>query len=87
MKIYDEGGTTLKWFENYLTNRKQYIQISNIKNTDLKNVLCGVSQGSILGPFLFLIYLNDPIMFVDDTNLFYAEENIKTLFDTVDIEL
>ena len=87
MKIYDEGGTTLKWFENYLPNRKQYIQISNIKNTDLKNVLCGVSQGSILGPFLFLIYLNDPIMFVDDTNLFYAEENIKTLFDTVDIEL
>ena len=87
MKIYDEGGTTLKWFENYLPNRKQYIQISNIKNTDLKNVLCGVSQGSILGPFLFLIYVNDPIMFADDTNLFYAEENIKTLFDTVDIEL
>ena len=87
MKIYDVGGTTLKWFENYLINRKQYIQISNIKNTDLKDVLCEVSQGSILGRFLFLIYVNDPIMFADDNNLFYAEENIKTLFYTVDIEL
>ena len=53
-------------------------------------------QGSILGPLLFLIHLNDlqyasnlldPIMFGGDTNLFYAEENIKTLFDTVNIEL
>ena len=96
MEIYGIGGTTLKWFENYLTNRKQYIQISNIKKTDLKDVVCGVPQGSILGPLLFLIYVNglqyasnllDPIMFADDTNLFYAEENIKTLFDTVKIEL
>ena len=76
MEIYGIGGTTLKWFENYLTNRKQYIQISNIKKTDLKDVVCGVPQGSILGPLLFLIYVNDlqyasnlldPIMFADDT--------------------
>ena len=96
MEIYGIGGTTLKWFENYLTNRKQYIQISNIKKTDLKDVVCGVPQGSILGPLLFLIYVNDlqyasnlldPIMFADDTNLFYTEENIKTLFDIVNIEL
>ena len=96
MEIYGIGGTTLKWFENYLTNRKQYIQISNIKKTDLKDVVCGVPQGSILGPLLFLIYVNDlqyasnlldPIMFADDTNLFYTEENIKTLLDIVNIEL
>ena len=94
--MYCSFHTILKWFEKYLTNRKQYIQISNIKNTDLKDVVCGVPQGSILGPLLFLIYVNDlqyasnlldPIMFADDTNLFYAEENIKTLFDTVNIEL
>ena len=91
MEIYGIGGTTLKWFENYLTNRKQYIQISNIKKTDLKDVVCGVPQGSILGPLLFLIYVNDlqyasnlldPIMFADD-----AEEKIKTFFDIVNIEL
>ena len=88
MEIYGIGGITLKWFENYLTNRKQYIQISNIKNTDLKDVVCGVPQGSVFGPLLFLTYIKDlqyasnlldPIMFADDTNLFYAEENIKTL--------
>ena len=59
MEIYGTGGTTLKWFENYLTNRKQYIQISNIKNIGLKDVVCGVPQGSILGPILFLIYVMD----------------------------
>ena len=62
MEIYGIGGTILKWFENYLTSRKQqYIQISNIKNTDLKD--------------FFLIYVNDlqyasnlldPIMLADD---------------------
>ena len=96
MEIYGVGGITLKWFENYLTNRKQYIPISNIKNTDLKDVVYRVPQRSILSPLLFLIYiidlqyasnLLDPIMFADDTNLFYTEENIKTLFDIVNIEL
>ena len=44
MKIYGICGITLKSFENYLTKRKQYIQISNIKNTDLKYVVCGVPR-------------------------------------------
>ena len=48
MKIYEMGGITLKWFENYSINRNEYIQIRNIKNTDLKDAVCRVSQGSKL---------------------------------------
>ena len=55
------------------------------------DIKCGVPQGSILGPLLFFLYVNDlkyaskildPIMFADDTNLFYSHVCIKTLFET-----
>ena len=80
----------------YLFNRKQYISYNVNSKSSLLNIVCGVPQGSILGPLLFLPYINDlpqasklldPIMFADDTNLFFSGKDIHSLFDTVNNEL
>ena len=96
MKLYGITDKNLAWFESYLSNRKQYIEICENSKTDLKYVTCGVPQGSIIGPLLFLVYVNylpnasrllDPIMFADDTNLFCNHKDIKRLFTVVNNEL
>ena len=79
-KNYDiKGYRILKWFKSYISNRQQYISYNNNKHSNILKIKCGVPQGSILGPLLFLLYINDmqnasrifqPIMFADDTNLF-----------------
>jgi hypothetical protein len=64
------------WFQNYLSGRKQFVTI-NGQNSSLKEVLLGVPQGSILGPILFLLYINDlslcshlkDFLFADDSTL------------------
>ena len=95
LSLYGVKGKSLEWFESYLSERKQYIEVEGQK-TSFLNITCGVSQGSILGPLLFLLYINDlckasniitPIMFTDDTNLFYSNKNIKILFKEMNIEL
>ena len=73
---YGICGSELLWFKSYLSNRKQFVTIDNF-NSLLTDVLLGVPQGSILGPLLFLIYINDlplasklfALLFADDTTL------------------
>ena len=48
----------LEWFKSYLGNRQQYVQYKNSKS-DTEMIPCGVPQGSVLGPLLFIIYTND----------------------------
>ena len=79
LKAYGIKSENLKWFRSYLTNKKQFILYDDFK-TEMKIVKCGVPQGSILGPLLFLVFVNDlrnstkvldPVLFADDTNLFF----------------
>jgi hypothetical protein len=86
---------TLQWFRSYLSERTQAIAIDNIIS-DTAPITTGVPQGSILGPTLFLIYINDlcnqltalePILYADDTNLFLKANNLNEFTDCVNDDL
>ena len=80
LKLYAYGirGVLLKWFESYLTDRSQYVIYDGVRS-ETKVVECGVPQGSILGPLLFIVFMNDickvsdlmfAIMYADDSCFF-----------------
>ena len=95
LELYGIKDCNLRWFESYLSNRKQFITYGD-KQTNIETITCRVPQGSILGPLLFLTFVNDPhkvtiyldpIVFADDANLFCSHKNIKRLFQIVSSEL
>jgi hypothetical protein len=89
------SGTELKWFSNYLTNRKQFIFLNDVSSTE-KGIDTGVPQGSILGPILFLCYINDmpnassilsTFLFCDDTTLLISGKNLSEIIPILNCEL
>ena len=82
LNYYGIRGHAHNWFLDYLTGRSQFVQIEYEKSTN-RSITCGVPQGSILGPLLFLLYVNDInksceasiLSFADDTTAYISESN------------
>ena len=72
LKSYGIGGSLLDWFTNYLSNRT-HCTVADGHSSRSCHVLSGVQQGSMLGPLLFLIFVNDrPSVTVDDASIFFT---------------
>ena len=95
LEHYGFRGIVLEWFENYLSNRTQYVAFNNC-TSEPGNITCGVPQGSILGPLLFILYVNDItytsnvldfILFADDTTILYSHKDINSKIELINKEL
>ena len=91
LKHYGINGTAHKWIADYLGNRTPCVKYNNC-TSDVKSIDIGVPQGSILGPLLFLIFINDIFsaghsgdlsLFADDANYYECDDNLTDLIDSV----
>ena len=95
LECYGIRGLAHKWFKSYLASRTQFVIYDNVLSVS-KEINCGVPRGSILGPLLFLLYVNDianvsnvllPILFADDTSVFLEGTNVNEMCKIMNDEL
>jgi hypothetical protein len=95
LSYYGIRGISNLWFKSYLSLRYQFVSIYG-KSSSMKLIKHGVPQGSVLGPLLFLLYINDlheaiayseVYHFADDTNLLYVSKTLKSLNKRINIDL
>ena len=95
MSIYGVRTMALRWFKDYLTGRSQYVTYNGFKSNN-SEIKCGVPQGSILGPLLFLLYINDlasvseacfSILFADDSNMFISGKDVEVMSEKLNSDM
>ena len=95
LKHYGIRGVALDWFSSYLSEGKQYVSVNGHSSEKLE-ISCGVHQGSVLDPLLFLIYINDLpnvskylsfFLFADDTNIYFKHHDLIQMQKTMNREL
>ena len=94
LEQYGIRGVAHKFFLSFLSNRCQYVSLDN-KQSTCKKITCGVLQGSVLGPLLFTLYINDinsstsdcPKLFADDTCLILQDNTLNHLYNKIFSEI